>query len=346
MKQTLRKSNRKPKPFNKKKFNNNNFNNRFNFAAEPIVKKKEKKIQVFKTIKHPKFIRFLELKKKYAEALKEPQYSSKKGLKSILSVLNLVKNNSIYGKIYFSKFDKTNTFNDFLDFYNYVRTSFVLKFKKLYKVLDEYALSRKEDEFFLYEEDESEEEIARHEAEHMYSIKKDFTTNFKKLYNTVLFNLHVKQFIKSSSGLIFFFSKFFNFYFFNKLSNFLMYAGCKTKADKILIDFLRRLKVKYKVKQPFDVLKRLVYQNLIPAIRTRQVGRKTIKVLGSKASFHYRVTMSLKLFVKGARTRKTSIVQALIIEYFKLIKGKSKLHEYNKAKLAEIQKHRLFTKVY
>lgn len=339
-------------PFKDKK-KINNFNNRFdpfaNFTLPTVVPKVKKKYKMFNSDKNINLLRFFYLRKFFNKDIKnykaDPQY---KHLKRISKVIKLIKNKSKWGVIFFSRFNKKKTkqLKIFLKFYIFFRKKIVNMFRKFFKTLKIHIKDRKKNLNWIYQEDDDKDEIAIYEKEYKLQIFKDFIKNLKKVYATILFNLRTKKISNQSMGLIFFFSKLFNFYFFNKLSNFLMKAGRKTKSDNILVEFLKRLQTKYNIKNPFDNLKLLLYKNLIPAIRTRQVGRKTIKILGSKASFYYRVNMSLKLFIKGAYTHKTSIVQALILEYFKLCKGVSKLHTYNKDKLEEIQKHRLFTKVF
>lgn len=124
-----------------------------------------------------------------------------------------------------------------------------------------------------------------------------------------------------------------------------MLSGNKSKSDNILIEFLKRLKFKYKLLNPLKILQEKLYVNMIPSLRTRKIGFNNVKTIGIEVSQHSRLNTTIKLFVKGAKTHKTSIVTGLIIEFFNLLKNKSKLNEYNRLLLKEIEKNRLTSNV-
>jgi ribosomal protein S7 len=173
--------------------------------------------------------------------------------------------------------------------------------------------------------------------------------NFENYVKNILENKILNKVLKFNSNfnfdVSFFLSKPSNLLFFNKMSNLLMLSGNKSKSENILIAFLKRLKFKYKILNPLKILQEKLYVNIVPSIRTRKIGFRNVKTIGINVAQHYRFNKSLKLFIKGAKTHKTSIITGLIIEFFNLLKNKSKLNEYNRSLLKEIEKNRLINNV-
>lgn len=128
-----------------------------------------------------------------------------------------------------------------------------------------------------------------------------------------------------------------NSLFLKKLSNILMIHGVKSIAMKILIKFFEILKLKFNIGDPIRKLRKLIYINLVPVIKSKTIGFKVKKVIGLTVPIYKRINNSIKLYIKGARSHNVPIVFGLIIEFFNLIKNESFLQSYNIKLLNEIE---------
>lgn len=149
-------------------------------------------------------------------------------------------------------------------------------------------------------------------------------------------NSEKNRIINENINYLFLFRHLPNSMFLNKLLNLLMYKGKKMIAYNIILNFFEILKLKFHISNPIKLLMHFIYLNLVPIMKTKQVGYKNKKVLGINLTPYKRVSISLKLFVKGARTHQVPIVTGLIMEFFNFLKKSTTLQKFNELTLKEI----------
>lgn len=159
--------------------------------------------------------------------------------------------------------------------------------------------------------------------------------NIEPNTNNLVFNedLNFQFFITNNTTINFFIFKF---------GSLLMKNGKKQLALKYFYKFLNILKLEFKIKNPLKIFIKTLFYNIIPTIGTKTVGFKNKKILGVVLSTNKRFSKTIKLFIKGARSHNSPILTGLLIEFFKLISGKSLLNKYNKEVESLIFKNKLY----
>jgi ribosomal protein S7 len=133
-----------------------------------------------------------------------------------------------------------------------------------------------------------------------------------------------------------------NALFIRKFSNFLMKHGEKRKSLKIILNFLEILRRDFHILDPLDILRKFIFLNLVPVIQPKSLGTKTKRMMGINLPIYKRISMSFKLFIKGARSHNVPIVQGLLIEFFNFYKETTLLQKTNINMLEEIKKNSLY----
>jgi ribosomal protein S7 len=127
---------------------------------------------------------------------------------------------------------------------------------------------------------------------------------------------------------------------FLKLCNTLMYNGKRFIVIKALTKAFSILK-NYGINKPLEDLVFLLYTNLVPIVKSREISRGNKKKIGILLNIYQRISLTIKIFVKGIRTHKMPLHYAIAKEYINLLFSKSYLNIHNQNVLKEIDDFKL-----
>jgi len=128
---------------------------------------------------------------------------------------------------------------------------------------------------------------------------------------------------------------------FIKLTNILMRNGKRFIVNKYLTKAFDLLYNLEGITNPLELLMDSLYSNLVPIIKSREILIGSKKRIGVLLNIYQRISLTIKIFVKGIRMHNQPLHFAIAKEILNLIFGKSYLNIHNKNMIKEIEQFKL-----